>query len=100
MQDHQEGQTEQGKLTPRSKRRLANWAKTQAWEELQQEASECIDHRLLAVSRKMDDQLRAHDTSEFWATWSKATEQGLIDYVSHQEKNNDPKDPTWKAFRG
>ena len=48
----------------------------------------------------LDEQLQAKDTTSFWCTWSEATEQGFVDYLSSQENNECSNGPNWKAYRG
>ena len=89
--------TERAPLTPRSRRKAAAKAKNLAWETMQADAATAIDARLAKVANKLDRQLRAKDTDSFWHTWSQATEAGMIDFLSHQEGNDDPENVNGKS---
>ena len=75
---HQSGPA---KLSLRAKRRAATKAKAQAWQEAQQEASSAIDKRLRSVGKELDRFITDRRTADFWRTWSRAAEDGLIDYA-------------------
>ena len=94
------GRTTPTPLTPRSRRRMANKAKANAWEELQEAAANAIDTRLQEVANRLDSEVRAGNTHAYWLNWSEATEAGLIDFLSKQERNDDPDDQELKAYRG